>query len=79
MEPISKPQHQIVGILKLAQLVSNVQEQVACDISDQEYLDREDSYTLMFFIQSSDTGIPRIPTMKVNDWIIRLNDSELGS
>ena len=33
------------------------------DISDQEYLDREDSYTLMFFIQSSDTGIPRIPTM----------------
>ena len=49
------------------------------DISDQEYLDREDSYTLMFFIQSSDTGIPRIPTMKVNDWIIRLNDSELGS
>lgn len=48
-------------------------------ISDQEYLDREDSYTLMFFIQSSDTGIPRIPTMKVNDWIIRLNDSELGS
>ena len=49
------------------------------DISDQEYLDREDSYTLMFFIQSSDTGIPRIPTMKVNDWIIRLNDSERGS
>ena len=49
------------------------------NISDQEYLDREDSYTLMFFIQSSDTGIPRIPTMKVNDWIIRLNDSELGS
>ena len=33
MEPISKPQHQIVGILKLAQLVSNVQEQVAWDIS----------------------------------------------
>ena len=49
------------------------------DISPQEDLDREDSYTLMFFIQSSDTGIPRIPTMKVNDWIIRLNDSELGS
>lgn len=50
------------------------------DIGDQEYLDRQDSYTLLFFIRSSTTGIPRIcPRMEVNGWIIRLNDSELES
>ena len=65
--------------LPLTQYLSKNYPNNIGDISDQEYLDREDSYTLMFFIQSSDTGIPRIPTMKVNDWIIRLNDSELGS
>ena len=50
------------------------------EMSDQEYLDRQDSYTLLFFIQSSDTGIPKIcPRMQVNGWIIRLNNSELES
>lgn len=50
------------------------------EMSDQEYLDRQDSYTLLFFIESSDEGIPRIcPRMKVNGWIIRLNNSELES
>lgn len=50
------------------------------DIGDQEYLDRQDSYTLLFFIKSSTTGIPQIcPRMEVNGWIIRLNDSELES
>lgn len=45
-----------------------------------EYLDRQDSYTLLFFIQPSDTGIPHIcPRMQVNGWIIRLNNSELES
>ena len=75
------PSGQIILRLPLTQylLLSKNYPNNIGDISDQEYLDREDSYTLMFFIQSSDTGIPRIPTMKVNDWIIRLNDSELGS
>lgn len=50
------------------------------EISDQEYLDRQDSYTLLFFIKSSDKGIPQIcPKLKVNEWIIRLNDSGLES
>ena len=50
------------------------------EMSDQEYLDRQDSYTLLFFIQPSDTGIPHIcPRMQVNGWIIRLNNSELES
>lgn len=48
------------------------------EVSDQEYLDRQDSYTLLFFIRSSETGIPQIrPKMHVNGWIIRLNNSEL--
>ena len=33
MESISKPQHQIVGVFKLAQLVSYVQKQMTCDVS----------------------------------------------
>lgn len=49
------------------------------EASDQEYLDRQDSYTLLFFIQSSESGVPQICSrMEVNGWIIRLNDSELN-
>ena len=33
MESISKPQHQIVWVFKLAQLVSYVQKQMTCDVS----------------------------------------------
>lgn len=48
------------------------------EASDQEYLDRQDSYTLLFFIQSSETGVPQICSkMEVNGWIVRLNNSEL--
>ena len=47
-------------------------------MNDQEYLDRQDSYTLLFFIESTDTGVPRISTkIMVNGWIVRLNSSEL--
>lgn len=50
------------------------------EAGDQEYLDRQDSYTLIFFIQSSGTGVPQISSrMEVNGWIVRLNDSELDS
>lgn len=50
------------------------------NMDDQEYLDRQDLYTLFFFIKDSDTGIPEIcPEMSVNNWMIRLNISELES
>lgn len=61
-------------------LLSKIYPDNIGDIGDQEYLDRQDSYTLLFFIKPSTTGIPRIcPRMKVNGWSIRLNDSELES
>lgn len=60
-------------------LLSQIYNQLG-EISDQEYLDRQDSYTLIFFIKPSDAGIPQIcPRLKVNGWTIRLNDSELES
>lgn len=60
-------------------LLSKIYNEIG-EMSDQEYLDRQDSYTLLFFIQSSNSGIPKICTsIKVNGWIIRLNNSELES
>lgn len=75
------PSGQIILRLPLTQylLLSKIYNFIG-DMGDQEYLDRQDSYTLLFFIKSSDAGIPQIcPRMKVNGWIIRLNDSELES
>lgn len=47
-------------------------------MDDQEYLDRQDSYTLLFFIKTVGVKIPQISSrMKVGDWEIRMNDSEL--
>ena len=47
-------------------------------MDDQEYLDRQDSHTLVFFIKQSNVNIPQISMlMNVNGWEIRLNDTEL--
>lgn len=76
------PSGQVILHLPLTQylLLSKIYPDHIGDMGDQEYLDRQDSYTLLFFIKSSVTGIPQIcPRMKVNGWIIRLNDSELES
>ena len=59
-------------------LLSKIHSHTGDEMGDQEYLDRQDSYTLLFFIQSSDMGIPKIcPRIMVNGWTVRLNDSEL--
>ena len=64
----------------VAGMVRLLSDEAAAKSKNQEYLDRQDSDTLLFFIKSSTTGIPRIcPRMKVNGWSIRLNDSELES
>ena len=61
-------------------LLSKIYSYTGDEMDDQEYLDRQDSYTLLFFIQSSDMGIPKIcPKIMVNGWTVRLNDSELES
>lgn len=45
------------------------------DMSDQEYLDRESDWSIMFFL---DPGHRWIQThIVVNDWTVRLNDTEL--
>lgn len=50
------------------------------EMADQEYLDRQDSYRLLFFIKTLNVDIPQIsPIMKIGDWEIRMNDSELES
>lgn len=45
----------------------------------QEYLDRQDRYNLIFFLDS--TNDPQQPyiclQMKVNGWMIRINNAEL--
>ena len=61
-------------------LLSKIYSYTGDEMDDQEYLDRQDSYTLLFFIQSSDMGIPKIcPKIMVNGWTVRLNDTELES
>lgn len=43
--------------------------------NDQEFLDRQSQWSLMFFLQS---GKYVSTTVKVNSWIVRLNDATLG-
>ena len=47
----------------------------------QEYLDRQDQYTLIFFLDATEDKLkPYIcPLMKVNDWMVRINDVDLES
>ena len=48
------------------------------ELDDQEYLDRQDSYALLFFIKSVGTNVPQICSkMSVNGWMIRINSPEL--
>ncbi|MGV8090936.1 MAG: FimB/Mfa2 family fimbrial subunit [Mangrovibacterium sp.] len=46
-------------------------------ISDQEYLDYEDTYSVIFFLTSSGGGSYVCTSLKINGWTIRLNDAEL--
>ena len=67
--------YNLMTLLSIARPVSRYD---GTELPFQEYLDRQDSYTLLFFIQSSDMGIPKIcPRIMVNGWTVRLNDSEL--
>ena len=45
------------------------------DMPLQEYLDREDTYSLMLFVDENQTLIKSV--IEINDWIIRINDFEL--
>lgn len=45
-------------------------------MTPQEYLDRQDQYTLIFFLDATEDKLkPYIcPLMKVNNWMVRIND-----
>ncbi|WP_455672386.1 FimB/Mfa2 family fimbrial subunit [Phocaeicola sp.] len=49
------------------------------DMEEQEYLDRQDRYNIIFFLQSTDN--PNKPylchTLEINNWLVRINDAEL--
>lgn len=45
------------------------------DMSDQEYFDRQDEYSLTFFLNKDMTWLRTV--IQINGWTIRLNDSEL--
>ena len=73
------PSGQILMQIPLTQylLLSRIQNG-SLNIEAQEYLDRQDLYTLIFFLDSSNNDYPTItPTMNVNGWNVRLNLTEL--
>ncbi len=51
------------------------------EMTPQEYLDRQDQYTLIFFLDTTGDKLkPYIcPLMKVNNWIVRVNNVDLES
>ena len=50
-------------------------------MTPQEYLDRQDQYTLIFFLDATEDKLkPYIcPLMKINDWMVRVNEVDLES
>ena len=46
---------------------------------EQEYLDRQDHYTLVFYVPSPDTDFHIDARIKVNGWVLNLQDTDLGA
>ena len=44
----------------------------------QEYLDRQDHYSLVFYVPSPDTEYHMVARIKVNGWVLNLQDTDLG-
>uniref|UniRef100_UPI004027F161 FimB/Mfa2 family fimbrial subunit n=1 Tax=Phocaeicola vulgatus TaxID=821 RepID=UPI004027F161 len=47
------------------------------DMTAQEYLDRQDEYVMIFFLQKDSTGKYFVAEIKINDWIIRPQPGDL--
>lgn len=47
------------------------------DMTAQEYLDRQDEYVMIFFLQEDSTGKYFVAEIKINDWIIRPQPGDL--
>lgn len=46
---------------------------------DQEYLDRQDHYTLVFYVPSPGTDYHMDARIKVNGWVLNLQNTDLGT
>ena len=46
---------------------------------DQEYLDRQDHYTLVFYVPSPGTDYHMDARIKVNGWVLNLQNTDLGA
>lgn len=63
------PSNSLIGYLGL------LKEQNFIDMPLQEYLDREDSFGMIFFVDENLTMIKSV--IQINDWIVQINDIEL--
>lgn len=63
------PSNSLIGYLGL------LKEQDFIDMPLQEYLDREDSFKMIFFVDENLTMINTV--IEINNWIVQINDIEL--
>lgn len=49
------------------------------DWTDQQYLDRQDHYTLVFYVPAPDSKYSMDARVKVNNWVMNLQNVDLGS
>lgn len=48
------------------------------DWSDQQYLDRQDHYTLVFYVPAPNSTYSMDARIKVNNWVLNLQNADLG-
>ena len=48
------------------------------DWSDQQYLDRQDHYTLVFYVPAPSSTYSMDARIKVNNWVLNLQNTDLG-
>lgn len=76
---IYQPGEEVLFDIPLTQYLLLSRHVETTDMLPQEYLDRQDRYNLIFFLDSTEN--PQKPyiclQMKVNGWIIRINNAEL--
>jgi len=66
---------QVIKNLDLIKYLNMLKQEHYKDMDLQEYLDREDRYSMIFFVDENLTLIRSV--IQINGWIIQLNDFEL--
>lgn len=77
---VHKASGQIVFDIPLIEYLLLLRDMVGYEMSDQEFLDRQDTYNLIFLLtETGDFQQPYLLTrMTVNGWIVRMDSTELG-